>query len=173
MNNDRSSLECRKSFSELLQVHARLDEVFLEHQRALLGLDLSAAHNSLQAYETELLAHMQDEEALMIPLYRERAEAPVGGTAEIFLGEHDKLRQFVVLFKEELKKMETLDDLERGVLFLLDSQYIFKRLLVHHDNREKKMLYPLLDQITSEQERDNLFTLLKAPMRLKLKSAIV
>ncbi len=57
MSNDRSSIECRKSFSELLQVHARLDELFLDHQRALLRLDLSTALDALEAYETELLTH--------------------------------------------------------------------------------------------------------------------
>lgn len=173
MNNDRPSTERRKSFSELLQVHVRLDELFLDHQRALLRLDLSTALDVLEAYETELLAHMQDEEELMIPLYRERAEVPVGGTAEIFLGEHDKLRQFLVLFKEELAKSETFQDLERGALFLLDSQHIFKRLLVHHDNREKKILYPLLDQITTEQERVDLFALLRIPAGSKVMRAIV
>ena len=146
-----------KSFSDLLSLHRQLDELFVEHQRALLRLDLEAATAALEAYETELLAHMRDEEGSMIPLYRERAEAPVGGAAEIFLGEHDKLRQYLVLFKEELGKLESEEDLERGVLFLLDSQHIFKRLLVHHDNREKKMLYPLLDEITTEDEKEKMF----------------
>ncbi len=98
----------------------------------------------------------------MIPMYRERAEVPVGGAAEIFLGEHDKMRQYLLLFKEELTKMAEAHDLERAVIFLLDSQHIFKRLLVHHDTRERKMLYPLLDEVTTEQEREGLFTKLKA-----------
>ncbi|MGH9932251.1 MAG: hemerythrin domain-containing protein [Pyrinomonadaceae bacterium] len=149
------------SFGDLLALHQRLDELFLEHQRALLRLNLKAATAALDAYEAELLAHMRDEEELMIPLYRERAEAPVGGAAEIFLGEHDKLRQYLALFKDELAKLATFDDLERGVLFLLDSQHLFKRLLVHHDNREKKMLYPLLNQVTTELERESLFAQLE------------
>ena len=154
------------SFSDLLVLHQQLDELFVEHQRSLLRLDLEAACDALQAYEAELLVHMRDEEELMIPLYRERAEAPVGGAAEIFLGEHDKLRQYLVLFREALTKLQGAEDLERGVLFLLDSQHLFKRLLVHHDNREKKMLYPLLDQVTTEQERKSLFALLAwAPAR--------
>jgi iron-sulfur cluster repair protein YtfE (RIC family) len=173
MNNNRSSTKRRTSFSDLLQVHMRLDELFLNHQRALLQLDFSTALDVLEAYERELLAHMQDEEEVMIPRYRERAEVPVGGTAEIFLGEHDKLRQFLVLFKAELAKLATCEDLERGALFLLDSQHIFKRLLVHHDNREKKILYPLLDQITTEQERGELFALLRVPAGLKVMRAIV
>jgi hemerythrin-like domain-containing protein len=146
-----------KNFSDLLILHQQLDEVFVEHQRSLLRLDLRAASDALQAYEAELLIHMRDEEEWMIPLYRERAEAPVGGAAEIFLGEHNKLRQFLALFKEELVKLESAKDLERGVLFLLDSQHLFKRLLVHHDHRERKMLYPLLDQVTTEAERKTLF----------------
>jgi iron-sulfur cluster repair protein YtfE (RIC family) len=143
------------SFSQLLEIHKQLDELFLEHQRSLLRLDLMAASDALEAYTIELFAHMQDEEEWMIPMYRERAE--------IFLGEHDKMRQYLLLFKEELTKMAEVEDLERAVIFLLDSQHIFKRLLVHHDTREKKMLYPLLDQVTTEQERESLFALLKLP----------
>jgi regulator of cell morphogenesis and NO signaling len=151
-----------KSFSDFLMVHGQLDELFLEHQRVLLRLDLKTAAAALEAYTIELFAHMRDEEDVMIPLYRERAAAPVGGAAEIFLGEHDKMRQYLVLFKLELAKLTDADDLERGVLFLLDSQHLFKRLLVHHDTRERKMLYPLLDQITTEQERESLFARLNS-----------
>lgn len=155
-----------KSFSDLLMLHQQLDELFVEHQRSLLRLDLRAANDALLAYEAELLAHMRDEEELMIPLYHERAKAPIGGAAEIFLGEHNKLRQYLVLFREEMPKLAAADDLERGVLFLLDSQHLFKRLLVHHDNREKQILYPLLDQVTTEAERQSMFE------RLKLRPAI-
>lgn len=155
------------SFKDLLQVHTRLDDLFLEHQRALLRLDLAAAQAALEAYALELLAHMRDEEELMLPIYGERAEAPVGGTAEIFFGEHNKLRQYVALFAEAMRKLEDTDDLEKGVIWLLDSQTTFKRLHVHHDTREKKMLYPLLDEVTTEAERRELFSLLKLPPILR------
>jgi len=88
------------SFDELLEIHSRLDELFLEHQRGLLRLDLTVATAALEAYELELFAHMADEEDFMLPVYEERAVPPVGGAAEIFRGEHEKLRQYVVLFKE-------------------------------------------------------------------------
>src|SRR4051812_8443966 len=141
------------SFSDLLELHRNLDDLFMEHQRALLRLNLEHASVTLEQYERELLAHIRDEEAFLLPLYRRRAIAPTGGAPEIFAGEHDKLKQFLVLFRAELEKLKTVDDLERGVLFLIDSQHLFKRLLVHHDTREKKMLYPLLDEVTSEAER--------------------
>jgi hemerythrin-like domain-containing protein len=151
------------SFSDLLELHRQLDEMFLEHQRALMKLDLDRAASLLEEYEADLLAHIRDEEELMIPLYQQRAVAPIGAAVEIFLGEHEKLRQFMVLFKEEIVKIRKMDDIERGALFLIDSQHLFKRLLVHHDTREKKMLYPLLDEVTSESERQALFARLQLP----------
>src|SRR5262252_7332797 len=151
------------SFNVLLRLHTGLDELFLAHQRALLRLDLDRATTLLQAYETGLLAHIRDEEELMLPLYRDRAQAPTGGAVEIFLREHDKLRHYLGLFKAALQNLATAKDLERGVLFLIDSQYLFKRLLVHHDNRERKILYPLLDQVTTEAERNGLFIRFELP----------
>jgi iron-sulfur cluster repair protein YtfE (RIC family) len=149
------------SFCDLLSLHEQLDELFLEHQRALMRLDLDRAESLLGKYEDDLFAHIRDEEELMIPLYQQRAAAPIGAAAEIFLNEHEKLRQYMVLFKEEITKIRKMDDLERGALFLIDSQHLFKRLLVHHDTREKKMLYPLLDEVTTESERRELFARLQ------------
>jgi hemerythrin-like domain-containing protein len=153
------------SFNDLLDLHQQLDEMFFEHQRALLRLDLDRAESWLQQYETGLTAHVRDEEELMLPLYGGRAEAPVGGTVEIFRGEHDKLRQYLALFRAELNKLKAVADVERGVLFVLDSQHLFKRLLVHHDNREKKMLYPLLDEITTDEERAAMFARMEIAAR--------
>lgn len=115
------------SFNDLLELHRQLDDLFLEHQRALMRLDLNRATSLLEKYESELLAHIRDEEVLMIPLYQQRAAAPIGAAAEIFLGEHEKLRQFLGLFKKEIAKIKTSDDIERGALFLIDSQHLFKR----------------------------------------------
>lgn len=154
-----------KSFSDLLVLHRQLDELFFEHQRALIRGDLDAALGRLEAYENELLDHIWDEEKVLIPIYAARAEAPVGGSAEIFLNEHRKIREYLVLFKAEFVKLSAAEDLERAVIFLLDSQVIYKRLLVHHDARERKFLYPLLDEITTEQEKLSLFQKLKLPAK--------
>jgi hemerythrin-like domain-containing protein len=152
-----------KSFTDLLKLHHVLDELFFEHQRALIRGDLDIALRILVAYEIELLDHIWDEEEVLIPIYAARAEAPVGGSSEIFLNEHRKIREYLALFKAEFTNLSTADDLERAVIFLLDSQVIYKRLLVHHDTRERNFLYPLLDQITTEQERLSLFQRLKLP----------
>ena len=153
------------SFNDLLRLHRELDDLFAEHQRALLRLELDRAEALLSQYQAQLFAHIKDEEELMLPIYRERVSVPVGGAPEIFQGEHEKLRQLLGLFKEEIEKIRKMDDVELGVLFLIDSQHLFKRLLVHHDTREKKMLYPLLDSVTTEAERGELFGRLELPSK--------
>ena|SRR2546423_784141 len=154
------------SFNDLLDVHRELDGLFFQHQRALMRIEIDRAKELLAEYSRDLLAHIRDEEEVMLPLYEERVNAPVGGAVDIFLGEHEKLRQFLALFAAEIEKIREMDDVERGVLFLIDSQHLFKRLLVHHETREKKMLYPLLDQVTTETEREELFTKLKLRERI-------
>lgn len=145
------------NFSDLLELHRELDDLFFEHQRALMRLEIDRAQKLLEEYQADLLAHVSDEETIMLPVYAERVKAPVGGAVDIFFSEHEKLRQFLALFHEEIEKIRQMDDMERGVLFLIDSQHLFKRLLVHHDTREKRMLYPLLDEVTTEAERQELF----------------
>jgi len=155
--------ECMTSFSDLLEMHNWLDDLFLSHQRALLQMDLERASLLLQAYENELLAHLNDEEELIIPLYTQRTTDPsMSGTLEMVFKEHDTLRRYLSLFRDQVKTMTNSDDIERAVLQLIDSQYLFKRLLVLHDTRERKILYPQLNTVTTDLERETLFSRLDA-----------
>jgi hemerythrin-like domain-containing protein len=149
------------SFNDLLALHRELDELFFEHQRALMLGRFETALQQLETYEQNLVDHILDEEELLLPIYGERVDAPIGGTVEIFLHEHRKIREYLPLFKAEFTRLFAAPDRERAILFLLDSQTMFKKLLVHHDTRERKFLYPLLDQVTSARERRDLFAKLR------------
>ena len=147
-----------KSFNGLLLIHRQLDAQFLEHQRALIRGNLVAALSHLEQYEKRLLDHIKDEEEILLPVFEIRVTPPpVGGTAEIFRNEHIKIRDYVALLKAEVPKLSKAKDREQAVIFMLDSETTFKRLMVHHDNREHKFLYPLLDEVTSEAERAEIF----------------
>jgi hypothetical protein len=152
-----------RKLSDLAHLHTKFAELFLQHQRALIWGDVASAQARLDEYERDLLDHMRDEEELLIPIYAGRAEPPIGGAAEIFLNEHLKIREYLKLFQAEIPKVAAAKDREQAVLWLLDSQCTFKRLLVHHDNRERKFLYPFLDQITTAQEKERLFEELRLP----------
>lgn len=147
-----------RSFIELVELHQELDEIFLRHQEALLSFDISRAIEIFSLYEEKLLSHMRDEEEVFLPIYEARTEKIPGGPVELFLGEHKKMRGFVSEFHEALSRMRAEEGarLRRSIIALMDRQCMYKHLVEHHDHREKNILYPWLDRITSEDERASL-----------------
>ncbi len=143
------------SFLELLKLHKELDEMFLCHQEALLSLEIQRAIEILARYEERLLSHMEDEEELLIPLYQERAGRIEGGPVELFLGEHKKMRAFIAEFHGALQTMRAQEviHLRRSIIALMDRQCMYKLLVEHHDHRERNILYPWRDRITTVEER--------------------
>jgi iron-sulfur cluster repair protein YtfE (RIC family) len=146
-------VEREPSFLVLCRVHERVNELFLQHQEALVESDIARARHRLALYERELLAHMEPEEELLLPVYA-RAGAIPGGPLELFLGEHRKMREFLERFHATLLELEAHPpDLRRRILQLLDEQAMFKHLVEHHDLRERNILYPALDRVTTDEER--------------------
>jgi hemerythrin-like domain-containing protein len=144
------------SFLSLLQIHERLRERFLLHQERLLARDLPGAREQLRDFEDSLVAHIQAEEELLLPVYA-RAGAIPGGPAILFTAEHRKMREFLERFKRMLDRVEENPAQQvRGILQTFDEQTTFKHLLAHHDQREANILYPALDRVTSKEEREAL-----------------
>ncbi len=144
------------SFAELLNVHERLNEIFLRHHEALLRLDLELAAERLRIYERELRAHMRAEEELLTPVY-ERAGKIAGGPPEFFIGKYRRMLEFLARFAAtpgELKGER--DDPARRVIRLFDEEVMFKSLCDHHDMRERNIFFPALDRVTDEAERQEL-----------------
>lgn len=143
------------SFVSLLEVHGQLEELFLQHQEALLALDIPRARALLERYERALIVHMRDEDELLLPLYEQAGEAP-RGPAELFTGEHEKIRRQVTRFFALVDEL-ALAPTPRGVVALITDQALFKGLMEHHDLRERELLYPTLDRaVPDEGERAQL-----------------
>src|SRR5438552_323465 len=124
------------SFLSLLDVHEHLNDLFLTHQEALLMLDVPLALERLVQFEKELREHMRFEDEVLLPIYR-RAGRIIGGPVEFFTGEHKKMLEFIVQFKETLHQLEKKPaDLRREIIELLDAESRFKQIVEHHDLRE-------------------------------------
>jgi hemerythrin-like domain-containing protein len=147
-----------KSFIKLGKVHEWLDGLFLAHQTALLSSDLNEARRCLDFYEANLLLHIKDEEELLIPTYGARASDIPGGAVEFFTGEHKKILGFIAEFHKMLKPLRSQKKLQlkHGIIQLLDREAMYKGLLQHHHSREHNVLYPWLDWLTTEAEREKL-----------------
>ncbi|MBL8208545.1 MAG: hemerythrin domain-containing protein [Blastocatellia bacterium] len=154
------------SFLDVLKIHEYLDELFLQHQEALLQLDIELAAERLRFYECQLHIHMQVEEELLLPVYARAGKIP-GGPPEFFTGEHQRMREFLTRFTATLVEMNRdRTNLPRRVLALFDEEAMYKNLCLHHDQRERNLFFPTLDRVTGEAERRDLIArCLTAPAR--------
>ena len=50
-------------------------------------------------------AHMKYEEAVLLPLYEQRATIERGGETKLFLDEHEKMTNFIKLFLEPIDEL--------------------------------------------------------------------
>ena len=148
----------------LMEAHERLDSLFFEHQKALLRFEFETALKLLGDYRDALLAHMRDEERLLMPIYRERIKPEKGGNPALFLDEHEKMRAYVSLFADTIAELRLQASPEKTLLNLLDRESFYKRLSSHHDIREREILYPELDSVMTRKELAETFSKLEFPV---------
>lgn len=141
-----------------MHCHRQHEALFALHQRALLALRMDEARDTLSRYGDELLRHMALEETLVLPLYQTRGGERPGGDVSIFEFEHAKLRRWLSEIQAQLASTADLpaEALPDAVIALLDRECGYKNLMAHHDKREATMLYPRLDELTSDEERSAL-----------------
>jgi iron-sulfur cluster repair protein YtfE (RIC family) len=141
------------SFSSLSKVHAELDRLFNRHQRALFASDVDTALETLKTFGGKLNRHIDYEEHRLLPLYADQGAETAGATLEIFQAEHRKLRDGLTKLTRTTEELSVSEDLTGSILALLDEETAFKGLLHHHASREQNLLFPRLDERTTEEER--------------------
>jgi hemerythrin-like domain-containing protein len=147
-----------RRIKDLERIHEMLDEMFFDHQKALLHFEFERALSLLEAYKATLLRHMEDEESVLLPVYAERAAASGAGLPRHFLDDHSKMRSYVEFFIERTAVLNSETDLDRALLRLLDREAFFLRLCSHHDKRETDHLYSILAKTLSADEEVELMS---------------
>lgn len=146
-----------RSLMELLDHHKQMNEMFLGHQEALMGLEWDRAEILLERFRRTIEVHIHFEEAHLLPLYKDRAGERPGAAVTLFVGEHKKIKQFLARFTRQVRSVQDAENPRRALLSLFDQHTMFKHLMEHHDLRERNVLYPCLDEVTTLPERESLF----------------
>jgi iron-sulfur cluster repair protein YtfE (RIC family) len=144
------------SFSCLIGEHAELERLFDSHQRALLEQNVGAALAVLKAFDDELCEHIDYEENTLLPLFAEEGGETEGATLEMFQVEHRKLREQADRLTKKTQAIFASSDLMGSIIALMDDEALFKGLFHHHALREKNLLFPRLDERTTEKQRERL-----------------
>lgn len=127
----------------MMGLHDELDRGFFVHQQALLDRDFGRAGQALAAHRDRIDRHMADEEQFVLPQYQALGGDATDAPTKLFLGEHRNLRTFLDDFAVRVAALAQRPD-DRALLELFDRQATCKNLMLHHDLRERNMLYPFL-----------------------------
>ena len=146
----------------MMGVHDRLEAGFHAHQVALLDRDFARAGTALAAYRELLATHVDDEEEHVLPRYAAAGGDGTDAPVRLFLGEHRNLLAFAAEFGERLAALVASPD-DHALLVLFDREATFKNLVMHHDLRERRMLYPFLAERLSADEQLAVLARVRSP----------
>jgi hemerythrin-like domain-containing protein len=153
------------SMQSLSGVHDGLGRLLEDHQFALLRGDLESARWLLARFANGIRAHIRHEEDVLLPVYEERVEVTRLGDPETLRDEHRQINRALQKIEARTAELDREGGTwEESILCLLEEQYRFKRLLKHHNDREDRSLYPLLDAACSLDERRKLLRAGPAPV---------
>jgi hemerythrin-like domain-containing protein len=141
------------SFVSLTEVHAQLFEDFVAHQVALLRRDFDDARAKLSLFRAKLERHIAAEEELFDSVFAHtnevtRNQGQIGrAPIDLFTGEHKHFRELLMTFGQLAARLKADDPaVDQRVLDLLEEEAAFKTFFRHHDERERNLLYPALDE---------------------------
>jgi len=125
--------------------HDRLDEIF-EGFKKLKDDDIDAAGKLFLEFKTGLLQHINWEEDILFPIFEQKTGMHDTGPTAVMRIEHGHIKNFLEEIGEKVLagELEGVDEAETGLLEVLGS----------HNQKEENILYPMIDKLTSEQEKE-------------------
>lgn len=151
------------SLTTLMQARHDLERLLQKHQEGVIGGDWDTADRFWLEYVERMDRCIRLEEEYLLPPYSERVPVTRKGLLEIFLAEHGRIRGFLIEISGLLDTMiHNPPPAPAQVVHLLEREYELKRLIEHHDTRDKNILLRELDNHTTEEERRSILRALDA-----------
>jgi hemerythrin-like domain-containing protein len=127
-------------------------DLFLQHQEALLAQDFGRALERLLEVRRAFETHVRAEEELFPKLFTDN---DVQGTPlDLFTGEHKHLRELLTSFEASTRRLDRADPaVTRRLIELVEEEALWKSFFLHHDERERNLLYPAFDRGTTDEGR--------------------
>ncbi len=145
---------------ELNQIHLEMHDLFENHQVAILKGDYTQARAMLKTLGKALFNHMKEEDEILLPLYQQRAAQVHGGETEAFSSDHQKITEWFNRLVLRASRLSRSDSNWKEIIALFDDEAQFKKYMEQHSVRENRILYPELDRVVEEKEKNQLCRLL-------------
>ena len=120
--------------------HRRCDDLFSQIEVSITRKEWGQAEEKFQQFEHALKQHLEMEETVLFPAFKEAMQNPTVPLAMLQL-EHQHIRMMIGRLYESLCRCDAVD-------FMIHTE-TFTILMQEHSIKEEDMLYPLLDRTLS------------------------
>jgi regulator of cell morphogenesis and NO signaling len=131
--------------------HDRLDALFKSFQ-TLKRQDFAKAKSAWADFKVGLQRHIVWEEDVLFPLWEKKTGMTEGGPTFVMRLEHREIRECLEAIHRKVEAQDPASDQEEQALV---------DLLERHNTTEEQVLYPAIDRVTSEEERETVFQNMK------------
>jgi hypothetical protein len=132
--------------------HRVLDALYQTFLESLTALELNLARQHWEAFERNLITHIDFEQTHIEPL----AEAWENNTLKLIRSDHLILNRLLPRLDKAFGLIEQADSPRTELVRQLDGFIKMRNVLEHHDLREMENLYPLLDEKIESSQADEL-----------------
>lgn len=132
--------------------HEELDAAFVEFQK-LKCIDYAAAKECFKKFKFGLQRHIVWEEQVLFPLFERATGIGEGGPTDVMREEHRLIKEALELIHKKVQQEDPGSDREESALL---------GVLKEHNNKEESILYPAIDLMVSEQDRQLAFEEMKS-----------
>ncbi len=129
--------------------HDKLDGLFEEFKKQQSN-DLAQAKSFFHEFKIKIQRHIVWEEDVLFPIFEEKTGMHGGGPTAVMRMEHRQIKDFLeeIHTKVLAGELEGIDKAENGLLEVLRS----------HNQKEETILYPSIDDLLTDQEREKAFS---------------
>ena len=127
--------------------HDRLDNKIRMYSTEKL-IDIVRAESIFLFFKSELERHIIWEEDILFPVFERKTGIKDGGPTSVMRMEHIQIKDHLQKIQRKLRAKKIQDPCGEEVA-------LFK-LLESHNQKEENILYPGIDNLTSEQEKEQM-----------------
>ncbi len=133
--------------------HDRLDNKIRMYNTEKL-VDIERAESIFLLFKNELERHIAWEEHILFPVFERKTGIKDGGPTSVMRMEHIQIKDHLQKIQRKLHAKKVQD--------LCEEQVALFKLLESHNQKEENILYPEIDNLTSEQEKDQMIKQISA-----------
>ena len=131
--------------------HDKLDEHFKCFQKNKRQ-DYARAKECFEKFKSGLHRHIAWEEEILFPLFEEKTGMTDGGPTFVMREEHRQIKALLEEVHKKVQRQNPESDQEEQQLW---------DVLKQHNHKEEAILYPAIDRVASDEEREAVFEKMK------------